>query len=139
MVLLTLCSYWIEASLEEQLQFLSYLFQNALPQSIPKPPSAHNSFPTLGQLGTNHIASGSLRQSHPIPNLNPDEPLLNGGKGGRWETEELDLIRELREKHKLPWSKIAKAFDEKWLGRSRASIQVEYSTSSGRQKRARIA
>jgi len=33
-----------------------------------------------------------------VSNLNIDESLLNAGKGGNWESEEIDFLLELREK-----------------------------------------
>jgi hypothetical protein len=126
MRLLSLCSHWEQASLGEQLEFLSYLFQNALPQCLPESLSVYGNS-ISGHIGTNHIISECIREQsgQVMSSRSSDEPLLNAGKGSRWETEEVELILKLRDEQGLAWFDNAKAFEEKWPGRrSQSSIQV---------------
>jgi hypothetical protein len=45
-----------------------------------------------------------------------------------WLPEEEDLLVKLRREQGLPWSDVVRLFSEQYLGRTRGSIQVYWST-----------
>lgn len=93
----SLHSHWEQSSLEEQLEFISYLFQNALPQCIPKSPIIHDKL-IFVRIETNDKMSECTKgqSGQVMPNRSSDEPLLNAGKVSKWEAEEVELIVKLR-------------------------------------------
>jgi hypothetical protein len=92
------------------------LFQNALPQCVPESLTIHNKS-ISGQIETNGIMLECRGQSgQVIANHSSGEPLLNAGKGSKWEVEEVELIVKLQDEG-LAWFDITKAFEEKWPGR----------------------
>ncbi|KAI3092205.1 hypothetical protein CBS147333_10244 [Penicillium roqueforti] len=115
-------------SVEDRLQFLSWLFEGALTHCSSTPSSADA-----------HSVSGCISSQCDDINDNCDHTSLNtqvidaqhtsSRKGLPWSVEEDRLLIKLRDKHNLAWSEVVKQFSREFPGRSEGSIQVYWSTT----------
>ncbi|KAJ6157214.1 hypothetical protein N7497_006099 [Penicillium chrysogenum] len=115
-------------SVEDRLQFLSWLFQGVLSHCGSTPPSADA-----------HSAPGCISSQCDDINDNCDQTSLNtqvidaqhtsSRKGLSWSVEEDRLLIKLRDKQNLAWSEVVKQFSQEFPGRSEGSIQVYWSTT----------
>ncbi|KAJ5678490.1 uncharacterized protein N7477_004123 [Penicillium maclennaniae] len=108
----TLRAHFSALSVEERLQFLSWLFEGAL-----------------------SIASTCLTE-----HVNRDAELVDrprtpcSRKGLLWSDEEADLLVKLREEEHLAWSEVTERFNQKFPGRTQGSLQVYWSTKLGKRR-----
>lgn len=115
---------------EEQLQFLSWLFQGALSQCL------HTSTSTDGASALGFIGEGP---STPPVQLLPDANLVDiehpstTRKGLSSSAEEDRLLGKLRQEENLTWSEVIERFSQRFPGRSKGSIQVHWSTKLRKQ------
>lgn len=128
---LTLRSHFLASSVEERLEFLSWLFESTLPRCISESPSAVDVSSTTGKVGRAE-AQLARRQARPHKtsrNLNAKKlPQVNSRKGKPWSPEEVSLLVRLRKDQNLPWSEVTKQFTDRFPGRTQGSIQVYWST-----------
>ncbi|KAE8155678.1 hypothetical protein BDV40DRAFT_112331 [Aspergillus tamarii] len=118
------CTQFLSLSIDERLQFLSWLFEGALQRCVSEYP------PTASKQGEGPAASRST-----ISDVM--EQGLRGGmnvhgssrKGMKWSAEESDLLLKLRKDEKRPWAEVTRLFSEEYPGRSRGAIQVYWSTA----------
>ncbi|KAJ6039010.1 hypothetical protein N7499_012062 [Penicillium canescens] len=114
-------------SVEDRLQFLSWLFEGALSHCASSPSSpdaASPSRPVPGQFDVSYDCDHT--------SLNTERAEVQGTfsrKGQPWSGEEDHLLTKLREKQELSWSEVIKQFSRQFPGRSKGSIQVYWSTT----------
>jgi hypothetical protein len=112
----SLCSHFTSVSVDERLQFLSWLFEGALPRCM--------SESDLGM--STRMAQPTHCVSQPADsNALPE----TSRKGMPWSSEEKDLLLRLRRDEKRPWSDVIRLFSDQFPGRSPGSIQVFWSTT----------
>jgi hypothetical protein len=112
----SLRSHFTSVSVDERLQFLSWLFEGALPRCI---------------------SESNVRVSEPIapPTHCVFQPADSTAlpetsrKGMTWSSEEKDLLIRLRRDEKRPWSDVVRLFSDQFPGRSPGSIQVFWSST----------
>jgi hypothetical protein len=104
-----LCSHFLLLPLDERLQFLSWLFEGALPRCMPEAGPA--ACEDRNVQSASHSTQGPSR------------------KGMPWSTEEVDLLLRLRRHERRPWSEVTRLFSDQYPGRSAGSIQVYWSTT----------
>ncbi|RHZ50302.1 uncharacterized protein CDV56_103720 [Aspergillus thermomutatus] len=113
----SLRSHFTSVSVDERLQFLSWLFEGALPRCVsesdPKEPD--------------RVARPALR----LLDQPADSTELYGTsrKGMPWSSEEANLLLRLRRDEKRTWSDVTRIFSEQFPGRSQGSIQVFWSSA----------
>lgn len=105
----SLRSHFTSVSVDERLQFFSWLFEGALPRCMPE----SDAQPT-------HYVSQPA-DSTALPETSR--------KGMPWSPEEKDLLLRLRKDEKRPWSDVIRLFSDRFPGRSPGSIQVFWSTT----------
>ncbi|RWQ95419.1 hypothetical protein C8Q69DRAFT_486494 [Paecilomyces variotii] len=104
------CTQFLFLSIDERLQFLSWLFEGALQRCISEyPPTASKQGEAPGASGMD--VHGSSR------------------KGMKWSVEESDLLLKLRRDEERPWAEVTRLFPEEYPGRSPGAIQVYWSTA----------
>ncbi|CAG8019175.1 unnamed protein product [Penicillium salamii] len=121
-------------SVDDRLQFLSWLFEGALAHCLTTPSSTND-------------AAASRSISNQDENMTPKSKHLGKGaekidgehtrssrKGLRWSVEEDHLLVKLKEKENLAWSEVFNRFGQKFPGRSEGSIQVYWSTTLRKQR-----
>ncbi|KAL4891342.1 hypothetical protein BDV59DRAFT_67446 [Aspergillus ambiguus] len=112
-----------------RLKFLSWLFEGALPRCAFEPEISSNSAPAKRTDGTR--VRKQVRWATPqeaadsVDNSNTRERLR---KGMPWLPEEEDLLIDLRNTRRLPWSEVIKLLSDQYPGRSPGSIQVHWCT-----------
>ena len=121
----TLCSSFQSLPIDDRLQFLSWLFEGALPRCMPDCKLTTDG-PTLDESqvfdqnnsrhGTGKKLDKSSRGRH------------NFRKHMPWSLEEKNLLVQLRREQKLSWSDVTRIFSEQFGGRSSGSIQVYWYT-----------
>jgi hypothetical protein len=93
----SLRSHFTPVSVDERLQFLSWLFEGALPRCI-----------------TQSDSEAPERIARPAPDLaqstDSAEPHGNSRKGMPYSFEERDLLLKLRRDEKRPWSEVTRLF-----------------------------
>lgn len=113
----TLRSHFASLPFDERLQFLSWLFEGALPRCMSdSSPTAYEDKPTRG--------AGRSNPPHEIEQNRPDG---SSRKGMSWSSEEVDLLVKLRKDESRPWSEVTRLFWEQYPGRSSGAIQVFWS------------
>lgn len=121
----TFRSSFLSLPLEDRLQFLSWVFEGALPRYMPSCERTISIAPPM-------IETEVSDQNHPHGAARrPDESNIgrhSSRKGMPWSPKEKNLLVELRRERKLPWSEMIRLFSEQFLGRSQSSIQVYWST-----------
>ncbi|KAI2956199.1 hypothetical protein CBS147352_11124 [Aspergillus niger] len=114
-----LCTHYLSASANEQLQFLSWLFQGA----------ARRTFVELGtEMSMNKGEKPAGEVDHPPSRL---EHRGTSRRGKKWSSEEVAFLQELRSDKSKSWSEVTRLFSIRYPGRSRGSIQVYWSTKQG--------
>ncbi|KAL4766945.1 hypothetical protein BDW60DRAFT_170704 [Aspergillus nidulans var. acristatus] len=116
-------SHFLSLPLNDRLQFLSWLFEGALPRC--------NSEALPAARGD---AQAKIRRSRPPQGVvqNPGTSRHARGssrKGMPWSTEEVNLLLKLRKEEGRPWTQVARLFSEQYPGRSQGAIQVFFSTT----------
>jgi hypothetical protein len=118
----TLRAQFSALSVEERLQFLSWLFEGALSHCLHRPPIREKvSKPRSQHTGENAQTEGI--GCNPPPR-----------KGLSWSEEEIRLLVKLREEKNLAWSEVFEQFSQKFPGRTKGSIQVYWSTKLGKRQ-----
>ncbi|KAF9883543.1 hypothetical protein FE257_003376 [Aspergillus nanangensis] len=127
----SLRSHFLSLPTNERLEFLSWLFEGALPHCTSEPRMV-----ACGPSETPKVDAQVRKQVHWAHPPNPVESrdsnnvrLKKSRKSLRWSPDESDLLLELRRDRKLPWSDVTKLFSDQYPGRSQGSIQVYWSTS----------
>ncbi|CAI7629235.1 unnamed protein product [Penicillium palitans] len=111
-------------SVEDRLQFLSWLFEGALTHCASAPSSAAVASPS------NQCDDRTDNRGHTSLNTEvADAQHASSRKGLRWSVEEDHLLRKLRDEQNLAWSEVIKQFSREFPGRSEGSIKVYYSTT----------
>ncbi|KAI1829071.1 hypothetical protein DTO027I6_10004 [Penicillium roqueforti] len=111
-------------SVEDRLQFLSWLFEGALTHCASAPSSAAVASPS------NQYDDRTDNRGHTSFNTEvTDAQHASSRKGLKWSVEEDHLLRKLRDEQNLAWSEVVKQFSREFPGRSEGSIQVYYSTT----------
>lgn len=121
---------------EDRLQFLSWLFEGALPHCT----STNTNTDVASISRCVSIGDADISYDRAQPSSNTD--LVDGQhpppptrKGLPFSMEESRLLVELREEQNLTWSEVTRRFAQKFPGRSRGSIQVYWSTTLKKQRR----
>lgn len=120
----TLCSHFISASLDDHLQFLSWLFESALPQCMSS--SSSTTCEKRDTLTTSHLST-----LHEVEQNRRDCRKAQQGLGKKkpWSTEEAGLLLNLKKDKSRSWSEVARLFSEHYPGRSPGAIHgVRFST-----------
>ncbi|KAL2811451.1 hypothetical protein BDW59DRAFT_57789 [Aspergillus cavernicola] len=117
-------SHFVSLPLDERLQFLSWLFEGALPRCMP------DSSPSACEGGDARAADHSC-SPHEIEQNRRDcgEAQGSSRKRKKWTPEEVALLLKLREDESRPWSEVARLFSDHYPGRSPGAIQVYWSTT----------
>jgi hypothetical protein len=127
----TLSSHFSASPVAERLQFLSWLFEGALPRCMSDlKRTTYIAPPTVEKEGGDLRSSPRLTRSRErAPALdNSNMPRPSSRKGMPWLPEEEDLLVKLRREQGLPWSDVVRLFSEQYSGRTQGSIQVYWST-----------
>jgi hypothetical protein len=112
----SLRSHFTSVSVDERLQFLSWLFEGALPRCMSE----------SDLRVSERIAQPTHYVSQPADSTALPE---TSRKGMPWSSEEKDLLSRLRKDEKRPWSDVIRLFSGQFPGRSPGSIQVFWSTT----------
>jgi hypothetical protein len=112
----SLRSHFTSVSIDERLQFLSWLFEGALPRCMSE----------SDLRVSERIAQPTRYVSQPADSTALPEI---SRKGMPWSSEEKDLLLRLRKDEKRPWSDVIGLFSDQFPGRSPGSIQVFWSTT----------
>ncbi|OQD96473.1 hypothetical protein PENVUL_c092G07715 [Penicillium vulpinum] len=118
-------------SVEDRLQFLSWLFKSAISHHIST--RANTDAASVSR----SIPSQDVSISCDYPSSNTelvDVQPTPTRKGLPWSVEESHLLVKLREEQNLAWSEMTKLFAQKFPGRSKGSIQVYWSTTLKKQR-----
>lgn len=110
----SLRSNFMSVSVDERLQFLSWLFEAALPRCISQSDSE----------APERIAQPAR---HLTQSTDSAEPHGNSRKGMPYSSEEMDLLLRLRRDEKRTWPEVTRIFSDQFPGRSQGSIQVFWS------------
>ncbi len=119
-------SHFVSLPIDERLQFLSWLFEGALPRC-------------LSDFSTTVCEAGDVRKTSRLSTsssygIEQDRHDCGEGKGSlrkskKWSSEEANLLLELRGDGKRPWTEVTRLFSEQYPGRSPGAIQVYWSTT----------
>lgn len=107
----SLRSHFTSVSVDERLQFLSWLFEGALPRCLSQTDSGA---PKRIARPARHLARSA----------DSAEPHGSSRKGMPYSSEERDLLLKLRRDEKRPWAEVIRLFSDQFPGRSSGSIQV---------------
>ncbi|KAJ6118842.1 hypothetical protein N7471_013462 [Penicillium samsonianum] len=111
-------------SVEDRLQFLSWLFEGALTHCASAPLSAAVASPS------NQCDGRTDDRGHTSLNTEvTDAQHASSRKGLKWSVDEDHLLMKLRDEQNLAWSEVVKQFSREFPGRSKGSIKVYYSTT----------
>ena len=124
----TLRSHFMSAPLDDRLQFLSWLFEGALPHCM------SSSSPTASE-ERDALATSCSTTSHEIEQNRRDRRNARGGsrKNMPWSMEEASLLLKLRKEESRSWSEVARLFSERYPGRTLGAIQVHWSTTLNKE------
>jgi hypothetical protein len=112
-------------SVDDRLQFLSWLFEGALQRCVPTSTSTG----TTSASSSNQDAVMTCGNER-LNSITESVDTRNSSRKGKpWSMEEKRLLVKLREEQNLSWSEVIKLFEEKFPGRSKGSIQVYWSTT----------
>ena len=122
-------SHFMSLPLDDRLQFLSWLFKDALSCCMSD---------TLLPACEGREARATCRSSpqHEMEQ-NPGacrKDQRSSRKRMPWSTEEADLLLRLRREEKRPWAEVTRLFLEEFPGRSPGAIQVYWSTNLSKKK-----
>ncbi|BCR85333.1 SANT/Myb-like DNA-binding domain-containing protein [Aspergillus chevalieri] len=122
-------SQFMSAPLDDCLQFLSWLFEGALPRCI-------SSFsPTACEERDALAISHSSTPHETEQNQRDCRKAARGGsrKKTPWSTEEAEFLLNLKKDKSRSWSEVARLFLEHYPGRTPGVIQVHWSTILNRK------
>ncbi|CAG7976447.1 unnamed protein product [Penicillium salamii] len=117
-------------SVEDRLQFLSWLFEGALTHCSSTPSSAVGASPSSQ---CDEITNDCDHTSLNIQVV--DRQHSSSRKGLPWSVEEYHLLIKLRDKQNLAWPEVVKQFSREFPGRSEGSIKVYWSTKLKKKRR----
>ncbi|PKX89123.1 SANT/Myb-like DNA-binding domain-containing protein [Aspergillus novofumigatus IBT 16806] len=109
-------SHFTSVLVDECLQFLTWLFEGALPRCMSE----------FDLRVSECIAQPTHYVSQPADSTALPE---TSRKGMPWSSEEIELLLRLRRDEKRAWSEVTRLFLDQFPGRSRGSIQVYWSTT----------
>ena len=122
----TVRSQFMVMSVEDTLQFLSWLFEVALSHCVSLSPSIN----AASAFGCSPNVETEMMYDRDHPNLGADiadvQNSLSTRKHRPWSVEEYRLLVKLREEQGLAWSEVTWHFAQKIPRRSKGSIQVYY-------------
>jgi hypothetical protein len=118
----TLRAQFSAISVEERLQFLSWLFEGALSHCLHPPPRRAKVPISRSQHAGESAQAGDTGHTP------------SSRKGLSWSEEEARLLVKLREEENLAWSEVTERFGQKFPGRTQGSIQVYWSTKLGKRQ-----
>lgn len=120
-----LCSSFQSLPMEDRLQFLSWLFEGALPRCMPD-----CKLTTDGPLLDEIQASDQNKSRHGTTKKlgKSNRGRHNFRKHMPWSPEEKNLLVQLKREQRLSWSDVTRIFSERFEGRSSGSIQVYWYT-----------
>lgn len=112
-----------------RLEFLSWLFEGALPRCTFEPEISASIAPVRRTDDTQvrKQVCWAMPQGA-ADSVDDSSTLKKSQKGMPWSRQEEDLLVELRITRGLPWSDMTKLFSDQYPGRSQGSIQVYWST-----------
>ncbi|KAI2694603.1 hypothetical protein CBS147333_8670 [Penicillium roqueforti] len=111
-------------SVEDRLQFLSWLFEGALTRCSSAPSSAAGASPSSQ---CDEITDGCDHTSLNTQVVDAEHTSLR--KGLPWSVEEDHLLIKLRDKQNLAWPEVVKQFSREFPGRTEGSMKVHWSTA----------
>ncbi|KAF7623887.1 hypothetical protein F9C07_1840295 [Aspergillus flavus] len=120
--------HFLSAPTTARLEFLSWLFEGALPRCTFEPEISSNIAPAKSTDGTRvrkQVRCATPQDADSLDNSNTRE---KSRKGMPWLPEEEDFLIDLRNTRGLPWSDVMKLFSDQYPGRSQGSVQVHWST-----------
>jgi hypothetical protein len=117
-------------SVEDRLQFLSWLFEGALTHCSSTPSNAVGASPSSQYDEINDNCDQTSLNTQVI-----DAQHTSSRKGLSWSVEEDRLLIKLRDKQNLAWSEVVKRFSQEFPGRSEGSIKVYWSTKLKKKRR----
>ncbi|KAJ5198777.1 uncharacterized protein N7498_007894 [Penicillium cinerascens] len=124
----TVRAQFSELSVDDRLQFLSWLFESALYHCAPVT-SAKDTSTSRCILKHEKDVAPTLSNSSTSGKMGDTEYICPSRKGLPYSVEEDRLLVMLREEQKLAWSEVTKRFAQKFPGRNQSSIQVYWSTT----------
>ncbi|KAJ6026418.1 uncharacterized protein N7446_004983 [Penicillium canescens] len=116
-------------SVEDRLQFLSWLFEGALTHCTSAPSNAAAASPSSQY---DDISDDYGHTS--LNNEAVEAPHTSSRKGLRWSAEEDRLLMKLKDEQNLAWSEVVKQFSQEFPGRSEGSIKVYWSTTMKKRR-----
>ena len=113
-------------SVEDRVQFLSWLFEGALSRCLP---------PLSGTVATSTADNTKIAESSPSYSAEDtsEEPHF-WRKGLPWSAENDSLLMKLKEEENLTAAEVIRRFDKSFPGRSPGSIQVHWSTKLSKRR-----
>ncbi|KAJ5098837.1 hypothetical protein N7532_005838 [Penicillium argentinense] len=117
---------------EDRLQFLSWLFEGALPHCTST--RANTDVASMSRCISSQDADISNDCDQSLNTDLVDEQHPHTRKGLPFSMEESRLLVDLREEQRLSWSEATRRFGQKFPGRSKGSIQVYWSTTLKKQR-----
>ncbi|KAI2735037.1 hypothetical protein DTO013F2_10185 [Penicillium roqueforti] len=110
------------------LEFLSWLFEGALPQCTFEPEISSSIAPLKTSDGTRVRKQVRWATRHVADSVDNSKTPEKSRKGMPWLPEEEDLLIDLKNTRGLPWSEVIKLLSDQYPGRSPGSIQVHWCT-----------
>lgn len=116
-------------SVEDRLQFLSWLFEGALSHCVSTPLGADP------DSSSSCISKPGIEVTYDCGSMSSNTELAEAQytpstrKGLSWSLGERQLLVKLREQQNLGWPEVVQRFSEKFPGRSKGSIQVYWCTT----------
>ncbi|CAG8092239.1 unnamed protein product [Penicillium salamii] len=121
-------------SVDDRLQFLSWLFEGALSHCLTTPSSTNDAAASRCISKQDEDMAPKSTHLGTRAEIIDTEHTRSSRKGLRWSVEEDHLLVKLKEKENLAWSEVFKRFGQKFPGRSEGSIQVYWSTTLRKQR-----
>ncbi|KAB8256813.1 hypothetical protein BDV32DRAFT_90643 [Aspergillus pseudonomiae] len=122
-------SHFLSLPLDERLQFLSWLFEGALPRCM-----SDYSLTVSEQEDARAASHSTLPDVIEQAPRGSMEVIENSRKGIKWSPEEDTLLLKLKKYEKRSWKEIERLFSEEYPGRSLGAIQVHWSTTFRRKE-----
>ncbi|CAG8069002.1 unnamed protein product [Penicillium olsonii] len=117
-------------SIEDRLQFLSWLFEGALTHCSSTSSSAAGASSSSQCDGITDDCDHTSLNTEVV-----DAQHASSRKGLPWSVEEDHLLIKLRDMQNLAWPEVVKQFSREFPGRSEGSIQVHWSTTLKKKRR----
>ena len=123
----TLYSHFMSAPLDDHLQFLSWLFEGALPHCM-------SSSSLTASEERDVLATSCSSTLHEIEqNWCDCRNAWGSRKNMPWSIEEASLLLKLRKEESQSWSEVARLFLEYYPGRTLGAIQVHWSMTLNKE------